>query len=327
MVLGQRMFSLSVIGVTNRFTRRLHAGLLRVFGLVRRLGLPGCARAKAPRIAAGIIVVLGAGVSSSRAAFLHPETGPIAQETVARPTSFDHSAFSQLLNLYVKRGIVDYDAFARASEFHAYLGSLGRTDPSALGRDDQLAFWINTYNAYTIQLIIEHHERQSIRNINRSFGFVKAYGPWKEKLAVVGGHAYGLDEIEQDIIRPRFHEPRIHFALVCAAMGCPPLRNEAYAGNRLESQLDNQARVFLLESPSKNRVDVDTRTMYVSPVFVGFRDYIKDFGGSNRAVGQFIAHYYPEGPAKRLLETGDFKTIQTEYDWTLNSKENARSKP
>jgi hypothetical protein len=229
--------------------------------------------------------------------------------------------------LHVKRGIVDYDAFARTSEFSAYLGALGRTDPAALGREDQLAFWINSYNAYTIQLLIAHHERQSIRNINKSFGFVKAYGPWKEKLAIVGGHAYGLDEIEQDIIRPRFHEPRIHFALVCAAMGCPPLRSEAYVGDRLGSQLDEQARIFLLESPAKNRVDVATRTLYVSPVFVSFHDYIKDFGGSNRAVGQFIAHYYPDGPAKRLLETGDFKTIQTEYDWTLNSKENARSKP
>ncbi|HWZ45585.1 MAG TPA: DUF547 domain-containing protein [Candidatus Saccharimonadales bacterium] len=261
-------------------------------------------------------------MSVGRAAAVRPETRPLAQDPVARPTVFDHSTFSRLLNLYVKHGIVDYDAFARTSEFSAYLGALGRTDPASLGRDDQLAFWINAYNAYTIQLIIAHHEHQSIRNINRSFGLVKAYGPWKEKLAVVGGHPYGLDEIEQDIIRPRFHEPRIHFALVCAAMGCPPLRSEAYVGNQLGSQLDDQARIFLLESPSKNRVDVAKRTLYVSPVFIGFRDYIKDFGGSNRAVGRFIAHYYPEGAAKSLLDSGDFKTVQTEYNWTLNSKEN-----
>jgi hypothetical protein len=89
------------------------------------------------------------------------------------------------------RGMVNYDAFARSAEFPRYLAAL---DPVRLGRDDQLAFWINAYNAYTIQLITKHNERASIRNINKTLGFVKAYGPWKEKLARVGGKAYGLDE-------------------------------------------------------------------------------------------------------------------------------------
>lgn len=243
---------------------------------------------------------------------------------VTRPSTFDHAPFDMLLHAHVVNGMVAYDAFAASDEFRAYLTSLARTDPTGLARDDQLAFWINAYNAYTIQLINVHHERESIRNINKSFGFVKAYGPWKEKLATVGGHAYGLDEIEQDIIRPRFHEPRIHFALVCAAMGCPPLRSEAYRGDKLGAQLDDQARIFLLESPQKNRVDVSTRTVYLSPIFVGFRDYIKDFGGSERAVGQFIARYYPEVPERHLLESGDFTVKQTNYDWTLNSQGNAR---
>src|SRR5437660_6331499 len=136
------------------------------FSFVRQLGWISRVLAISARIAAGVIVVLGTGMG----------TDAMAQEPIARPTSFDHSSFSRLLNLHVKRGMVDYDAFARTSEFSAYLGALGRTDPSALGRDDQLAFWINAYNAYTIQLIIAHHERQSIRNINKSFGFVKAYG-------------------------------------------------------------------------------------------------------------------------------------------------------
>lgn len=237
---------------------------------------------------------------------------------------FDQTLFNRLLQSHVVHGMVDYGAFAASPEFNEYLRELGRTDPNALSRDDQLAFWINAYNAYTIQLINVHHETESIRNIDRSFGFLKAYGPWKEKLAVVGGRAYGLDEIEQDIIRPRFHEARIHFALVCAAMGCPPLRSEAYQGDKLNAQLDDQARIFLLESPEKNRIDLATHTVYVSPIFVGFRDYIKDFGGSEAAVGRFIARYYPAGPERRLLESGDFTVKQTRYDWTLNSQENAR---
>ena len=136
-------------------------------------------------------------------------------------TAFDHAAFDGLLRAHVTNGAVDYDAFRAAPEFATYLASLAAFDPKSLGRDEQLAFWINAYNAYTIQLILKHDERKSIRNINKTAGIIKGYGPWKEKLARVGGVDMGLDHIEQDIIRPTYNEPRIHFALVCAAKGCP----------------------------------------------------------------------------------------------------------
>ena len=242
----------------------------------------------------------------------------------AQLKSFDHRTFDALLRANVVKGMVDYDAFSASPEFARYLGQLSAFDPAALSRDDQLAFWINAYNAYTIQLVNSHHERQSIRNINKSFGFVRGFGPWRQKLAVVGGHAWSLDEIEQDIIRKRFGEPRIHFALVCAAMGCPPLRSEAYTGARLEEELDDQARLFILAAPTKNRVDVATRTVFLSPIFVEFRDYITDFGGAEAAVGQFIARYYPAGPERDLLMSGDFTVEKTSYDWQLNSQANAR---
>ncbi len=247
-----------------------------------------------------------------------------AAPAVAQGRAFDHSAFDALLRAHVRNGLVDYDAFKNAPEFRAYLDRLAAADPASLGRAEQLALWINAYNAYTIQLINKHDERRSIRNINKSFGFVKAYGPWQEKLAAVGGRAYGLDEIEQDILRKRYREPRIHFALVCAARGCPPLRGEAYAGARLDAQLDDQARAFLLRSPAKNRVDVAARTVHLSPIFVGFRDYIKDFGGSEAAVGRYVARYFPPGPERQLLESGAFAVAKTPYDWTLNSQANGR---
>ncbi len=244
----------------------------------------------------------------------------------AQTRSMDQSTFDALLHANVSRGMVDYDAFAKAPEFKAYLGQLAKIDPTTLSRTDELAFWINAYNAYTIALINAHGERQSIRNINKSFGVVKAFGPWKEKLAMIGGKAYGLDEIEQDIIRKRFQEPRIHFALVCAAMGCPPLRSEAYVGQRIDAQLDEQAQIFLLKSPTKNRVDIASKTIYVSPIFVEFRDYIKDFGGSNASVGKFIAKFYPASPERDLLNSGMFTVSKTNYDWSLNSKANAEKK-
>lgn len=245
----------------------------------------------------------------------------VVSPLVAQPV--DHSAFDRLLHAHVVNGFVDYDAFKADPAFAGYLRLLAATNPAALPRAEQLALWINAYNAYTIQLINVKNERESIRNINRSLGLLKLKGPWSEPLATVGGRTYTLDDIEQRTIRPTFNEPRIHFALVCAALGCPPLRSEAYTGARIEAQLEDQARVFLTQSPGKNRVDVMHQTLYRSPVF-SFSDYMKDFGGSDAAIGRFIARYLPNGPEKTLLTSGNFTTVKTRYDWSLNSQANAR---
>lgn len=235
--------------------------------------------------------------------------------------SFDHDVFDALLRANVQDGMVDYDAFARASEFGGYLDSLADARLDPLDEPERLALWLNAYNAYTIELINSHGERDSIRNINKTLGFLKLKGPWRERLARVGGKPYTLDEIEHDIIRKRFGEPRIHFALVCAAMGCPPLRGEAYVRARLDDQLEEQSRIFMLRSPSKNRVDVDRKTVHVSMIF---RYYRSDFGGSDAAIGRYIAGFYPAGPKRELLLSGRFRLHQTPYDWTLNSQEQAK---
>ena len=235
----------------------------------------------------------------------------------------DHGAFDRLLKAHVVNGLVDYDAFKADPAFAVYLRLLAATNPASLPRNEQLALWINAYNAYTIQLINVKNERVSIRNVNKSLGFLKFKGPWSEAFAVVGGKTYTLDDIEQRTIRPTFREPRIHFALVCAAIGCPPLRSEAYTGARVEAQLNDQAVIFLTRSSTKNRVDVANRTLYRSQVF-SFSDYMGDFGGSEASVGRFVARYYPAGPEKALLESGNFKSVKTEYDWSLNSQSNGR---
>ena len=142
----------------------------------------------------------------------------------------DHGAFSTLLARHVRDGLVNYDAFRDSPEFAGYLRTLARTDPARLPRNEQLAFWINAYNAYTIAQINAHGERASIKNINKSLGFLKTGGAWSEPMATVGGTRYTLDQIEHERIRPVFSEPRVHFALVCAALGCPPLRSEAVRG-------------------------------------------------------------------------------------------------
>jgi hypothetical protein len=233
---------------------------------------------------------------------------------------FDHAPFDSLLRRHVVDGMVDYDAFRTAPAFAAYLDALGRQDPAALSRDEQLAFWINAYNAWTIRLIVSHDERESIRNINRSFG-LRLKGPWSERLAKIGGTTYTLDDIEHGIIRPRYGEPRIHMALVCAAMGCPPLRSEAYTGARLDAQLEDQAMAFVARSPEKNRVDVATRTWHHSPIFAWYK---ADFGGSLAAAARAAARWLPPGSAERaVLESGNARFRETPYDWTLNSQANA----
>lgn len=230
---------------------------------------------------------------------------------------FDHSAFDVLLRAHVANGMVDYGAFKSAPGFRPYLAALNAQDPAALPRDEQLAFWINAYNAYTIQLINAHSETVSIRNINKT-AFLKLKGPWSEPLAKVGGKAYTLDDIEHKIIRPTYKEPRIHFALVCAAMGCPPLRSEAYTGARLNAQLDDQGSQFITRSPGKNRVDLSSKTFFHSMIF-GY--YKEDFGGTIQGSAKFAARWFPAGsPERALLESGAFSASQTEYDWTLNSQ-------
>jgi hypothetical protein len=235
---------------------------------------------------------------------------------------FDHSLFDALLHRHVVGGRVDYDAFARAPEFARYLDRLAAGDPGRLDERDRLAFWINAYNAYTIELINRHHERESIRNVNKTLGILKAKGPWQEKIVRAGGAVYTLDEVEHEIIRKGFHEPRIHFALVCAAVSCPPLRGEAYTGERLEVQLQDQARTFLFSQPEKNRIDAPSGVAYLSPIFGWYKG---DFGGDDASVGRFIAAYYPDGPEKRLLLSGRFKVVETPYDWSLNSLETAKT--
>jgi hypothetical protein len=228
----------------------------------------------------------------------------------------DHSPFDALLRTHVNdEGLVDYDAFARSPVFGAYLRTLDAADPAAWSRADQLAYWINVYNAYTIQLINSRGERTSIRNINKRFG-ITFKSPWAEPIVRAAGRTLTLDDVEHRIIRPTYGDPRIHVALVCAAKGCPPLRTEAFVGARLDRQLDDQARRFLASGP-KNRVDVAAGVVYGSPIFTWYRD---DFGGSLAGVGAFWARYVDDAAARALLSSGRFRWEDTAYDWLLNAQ-------
>ncbi len=228
-------------------------------------------------------------------------------------TPVDHAAFDALLRRHVSNGFVDYDAFARAPEFAAYLALLDRVRPDALSEDDRLAYWINVYNAYTIQLVVSHHETESIRNINRTLGVLRLKGPWSEPLVRAGGRRLTLDDVHHVMLRKAFSEPRLHFALACGAIGCAPLRSEAYTGAKLVEQLDDQARTFLRNSPTKNVID--KRPVRLSAVLLAYRS---DFGPAREDLGRALAPYF-EGDTKVMLAKGRFGTQEMPFDWTLNS--------
>ena len=238
-----------------------------------------------------------------------------APAPTAPRVAIDHSAFDGLLRAHVTDGLVDYDAFRDAAAFRRYLASLERASLAGADDEERLAFWINVYNAYTIQLLNSRKQRNSIRDINKVLG-VTLKSPWAEPIVKADRRTLTLDDVEHEIIRKQFKDPRIHVALVCAAMGCPPLRSEAFTADRVDAQLDDQARRFLAQR-AKNRVDVPSGTVYGSPIFTWYRE---DFGGTLEGVGAFWARYVPAGPEQELLRSGKFRWVDTEYDWRINMR-------
>jgi hypothetical protein len=264
----------------------------------------------------------------------------------ARP-AIDHAVFDALLHQHVSNGLVDYAAFKNNAQFVRYLASLNAVDVKKFDEPEQIAFWLNVYNAYTIQLVASRGEELSIRNIDRTLGVFRLKGPWNEPFVKAAGRTLTLDDVEHRILRKEFSEPRVHFAMCFAAKGGPPLRKEAYSGVRLDEQLEDQAREFLLNSPTKNRVDVKAFTVYASPVLTRYRS---DFGASPSALGAFLAQYFPLGSpeakmlaprvvrvrdggggpfgpppdsargdsGKRVRTASFFRIVETPFDWSLN---------
>ena len=184
---------------------------------------------------------------------------------------------------------MDYTALRTApTELDAYLNELAAVKPdefAAWNRENRLALLLNLYNARTLRLIIDHYPLKSIRDIGALPG-----AAWRQLIVRFGGQIMTLEHLENKIIRAGYGEPRIHFALVCAAKGCPPLRSEPYEGQRLDSQLDEQAQQFLATA-EKNRFDAAKDTLWLSPIF---KWYGEDFEKKSGGVLRFLKPYWPE---------------------------------
>ncbi|UOQ68976.1 DUF547 domain-containing protein [Hymenobacter volaticus] len=234
----------------------------------------------------------------------HPTTA-----TVAAP--IDHSAFDKLLKKYVNaQGLVDYKAWKTdQAAFNQYLALLSKNPPAASwSKAEQMAYWINAYNAYTIRLILDHYPVQSIKDIGTKIQIPFVTTPWAAKFFTIGGTKMSLDNIEHGTLRKQYNDPRIHFALVCASLSCPRLRNEAYTAAKLDSQLDEQGRDFL-RNPAKNKPGKTSAQL--SKYFDWYKG---DWTANNQTVVGWVNKY----AATKLDNTA--KISYLDYNWSLNEQ-------
>lgn len=222
-----------------------------------------------------------------------------------------HSTFDKILKANVKGKGVDYAALKKNSApLAAYLKTLANINSSEFkswSGDEQLAMLINLYNAATLKLVVDHYPVKSIKDIG---GFA---GPWKQPVVDLLGKKQTLDYLENNILRPDYNDPRIHFGINCASIGCPALRSSAFRADKLSSQLDEQTRAFLGDT-LKNRVDVKGRKLYLSSIFDWFKsDFVKKSG----SVEKFIAPYLSAADRTAVLG-GGLSIKYTNYSWSLN---------
>lgn len=244
--------------------------------------------------------------------------------------------YADVLSTYVNdEGMVDYRGLqSNRATLDRFVASMARLDPKvyeAWNEKKKIAFWINAYNSLTLRVIIDHYPikkggflsgirfpKNSIRQIP---------GVWDKIEHTVMGRQMTLDVIEHETLRKQFNEPRIHMALVCAAMGCPSLRNEPYTGERLDAQLEDQSRRFL-RNPAKFRIDRGSNAVRLSSIFKWFggdfgkKYQTKEFQQANasvRPVLEFVSRHASDQDAQ-YLKKQQYRIEYLNYDWTLNEQ-------
>ncbi len=231
-----------------------------------------------------------------------------------------HAGFDSLLQKHVtKEGSVNYEGFIQdKTQFDAYITLLQNNHPNNnWSKKEQLAYWINAYNAFTVQLILDNYPTKSIKDIKSGIPFINSV--WDIKFINIEGKEYDLNNIEHDIIRKKFKEPRIHFAVNCASYSCPRLRNEAFFPERLEEQLEEQTRLFFNDKRKNNIVSKDKIVLssimkWYSTDFTNKGFFSRLFGGKARSQNliSFVNPYVDIDISK------DAEVKFMHYRWDLN---------
>jgi len=226
--------------------------------------------------------------------------------------TFDHShrLLNDVLSKYVvtsaHQSSVRYQALKNSPnvlrQYLAQVSNVTKKQYQGFSENEKLAFLINAYNAFTLELIIQHYPVDSIKDIGGWFS-----SPWKKDFFRLFGQKHTLDDIEHEMIRKWFDEPRIHFALVCAARSCPPLKAAPYIAPTLDTQLSEAAENFLNDS-ERNRLDSNSNTLYLSSIF---KWYGSDFNSKYGSAKNYVARFYDVEPNKLSIS-------YLTYDWSLN---------
>jgi hypothetical protein len=230
----------------------------------------------------------------------------------ARETDL-HKPWDVILQAYVKDGLVNYSGLKKNTvdmkKLDNYISLLGNTDVKSFSRQQKLAFWINAYNAFTVKLILNNFPVQSIKKIK---------DPWKNKIWKAAGEILSLDDIEHKKLRGELKEPRIHFAIVCASIGCPDLDNNAFFAGDVEKHLEERTKFFftlkknfyLKESGGKTVVSLSS-----------ILDWFKgDFGKDKKERIQYISKYVDKTIKEKLQKPETVKVKYINYDWSLNGE-------
>lgn len=233
----------------------------------------------------------------------------------AGDSSFDHGSFDQLLQRYVRRdenryNRVDYRALQRegASALNSYLAALSRSDPSRLSRKEGHAFWINLYNAKTLDVIIGHYPVASIKDIDLGGGGLFETGPWAKKIVTIDGIDLSLDDVENEIVRTSFREPMSHYGLNCASYSCPNLAARAYTGDNIDEALVQNARDYVNHPRGLTVLDEE---ITASKIYSWYAD---DFGGKHA----LKTHWQLFADTEFALRIEAASIGSFAYDWSLN---------
>ncbi len=234
-----------------------------------------------------------------------------SQKIVAsNSTPISHEIWTELLQKYVVDGQVNYKGFAEDKvRFDEYLNLLNTHHPNNKNwsKDEQLAYWINAYNAYTVELIVDNYPVESIKDIKKGLPFLNSV--WDIEFIEIEGNTYDLNHIEHQILRKDFDEPRIHFAIVCASISCPNLSNEAFTASKIDHQLSTQAHAFINDKTKNN---ISPNEAQLSKIFSWFKS---DFTKKTTLL-EYINQYSDR------QASSDAKVSYLDYDWGLNELTN-----
>ncbi|WP_337867013.1 DUF547 domain-containing protein [Ignavibacterium sp.] len=230
----------------------------------------------------------------------------------------DQQLFTDVLQKYVKNGLVDYKGLTQDKNLDKYLSQLSQTNPDKLNRDEKLAFWINAYNAFTLQVVRDNYPIESITELHtggKVIGYLLGKTVWDKEFITINNKKYSLNDIEHKILR-KMGEPRIHFAVVCASISCPELRNEAFEADKIDAQLYEQTTKFLNDK-TRNHFDIKNRKAYISEIFNWFGE---DFGKSDENILKFISKFISGNISKDIQSNISSWSISfNDYDWGLNN--------